>query len=190
MTDGAAAGATVVNRRQPLIVLGTAVMNVSISRHVVDDFDTEVTTIQAVITFYSLVMAAFMITARKLVDLWGRRRAFVIGLVVYGVCSLFTSLAPAVGVLALGRSVIEGLDAALALACMVALVAGNYAGKDRALTYGVLGGRVTTNLTWRHLPTTRLRGSSAPGQRDETPVASDAAPGVRELGPTVAGEPP
>jgi len=46
---------------QFVMVLDQAVMNVSISQ-LVEDFDTEVTTIQGVITLYSLVMAALMIT--------------------------------------------------------------------------------------------------------------------------------
>ncbi len=47
-------------------------MNVSIST-LVADFDTTVTTIQAVITLYCLVMAMFMLTGGKLGDIIGRR---------------------------------------------------------------------------------------------------------------------
>ncbi|MFE2346234.1 MFS transporter [Kitasatospora cineracea] len=160
-----------MNKWKPLAVLGTAqflmvldasVMNVSISR-LVEDFDTEVTTIQAVITLYTLVMAAFMLTGGKIGDMYGRRRVFVIGLVVYGVGSGLTALAPTVGVLALGWSVVEGLGAALVLPALAALVAGSYQGRERAVAYGVvgglagagiavgplLGGWVTTYLTWR-----------------------------------------
>ena len=68
---------------QFLMVLDQSVMNVSISQ-LVEDFDTTVTTIQAVITLYSLTMAALMVTGGKLGDIWGRRRAFRIGLVIYG----------------------------------------------------------------------------------------------------------
>ncbi|MFB8239498.1 MFS transporter [Kitasatospora purpeofusca] len=159
------------NRWKPLVVLGTAqflmvldasVMNVSISQ-LVEDFDTEVTAIQAVITLYTLVMAAFMLTGGKIGDMYGRRRVFVIGLVVYAVGSGLTAVAPTVGVLALGWSIIEGLGAALVLPALAALVAGSYAGRDRAVAYGVigglagagiavgplLGGWVTTYLTWR-----------------------------------------
>src|SRR3990172_12209385 len=93
---------------QFLMVLDQAVMNVSISQ-LVEDFDTTVTTIQGVITLYSLVMAMFMLTGAKIGDMIGRRRAFVVGLVVYGVGSGITALAPTVGVLALGWSVLEGL---------------------------------------------------------------------------------
>jgi EmrB/QacA subfamily drug resistance transporter len=152
----------ILGTAQFLMVLDTAVMNVSISQ-LVKDFDTEVTSIQAVITLYSLVMAAFMITGGRLGDLLGRRRAFGIGLTVYGVGSLLTATAPVLWVLALGWSVIEGLGAAIVLPALVALVAGCYQGRERAIAYGVvgamsgvgiavgplLGGWVTTYLTWR-----------------------------------------
>ncbi|WP_250400359.1 MFS transporter [Streptomyces cellostaticus] len=152
----------VLGTAQFLMVLDTSVMNVSISR-LVEDFDTEVTAIQAVITLYALVMAAFMIIGGRLGDIHGRRRLFLLGLVVYGTGSALTALAPALWVLALGWSVIEGLGAAMVLPAMAALVAESYRGKDRAVAYGVigglagagiavgplLGGWVTTYLTWR-----------------------------------------
>ncbi|HET8757606.1 MAG TPA: MFS transporter [Solirubrobacteraceae bacterium] len=147
---------------QFLMVLDQAVMNVSISQ-LVEDFDTEVTTIQAVITLYSLVMAALMIAGGKIGDLWGRRRAFAVGHAIYGVGSLVTAFAWSVPVLTLGWSVLEGIGAALVLPALAALTARSFQGRDRALAYGVLGGVsgagiavgpilggwVTTNLTWR-----------------------------------------
>jgi hypothetical protein len=51
----------VLSVAQFLMVLDQSVMNVSISQ-LVADFDTNVTTIQAVITLYSLVMAGLMIS--------------------------------------------------------------------------------------------------------------------------------
>ena len=97
---------------QFIMVLDQSVMNVSISQ-LVEDFDTTVTTIQSVITLYCLVMAMFMLTGGKIGDIIGRRRAFVIGLVVYGCGSALTAVAPTVAVLTLGWSVLEGLGAAL-----------------------------------------------------------------------------
>lgn len=167
MTDGARASSSklplvVLAAAQFLMVLDSAVMNVSISQ-LVEDFDTDVSTIQAVITFYALVMAAFMITGGKLGDRWGRVRTFTIGIGVYAVGSLVTAAAPTVGVLVLGWSVIEGIGAALVMPAMVALVGGMYTGRDRAMAYGVLGGVagagvavgpilggwVTANASWR-----------------------------------------
>jgi EmrB/QacA subfamily drug resistance transporter len=147
---------------QFLMVLDQAVMNVSISQ-LVADFDTEVTTIQSVITLYSLVMAALMIAGGKVGDLLGRRRAFGIGLVVYGAGSLLTAVAWSVPALTVGWSVLEGIGAALVLPALAALTARSYEGPDRALAYGVLGGVsgagiavgpilggwVTTYLSWR-----------------------------------------
>lgn len=147
---------------QFLVVLDTAVMNVSISA-LVADFDTTVAAIQGAITLYTLVMAAFLITGGQIGDILGRRRAFAVGLVVYGVGSGITAIAPTLWVLVLGWSVIEGLGGALVLPALAALVGGNYRGRDRAVAYGVigglagagiavgpiLGGWATTYLSWR-----------------------------------------
>jgi EmrB/QacA subfamily drug resistance transporter len=152
----------VLGTAQFLMVLDTSVMNVSISK-LVEDFDTDVTAIQAVITLYALVMAAFMIIGGRFGDIVGRRRMFLLGLVVYGVGSALTAAAPTLWVLLLGWSVIEGIGAAMVLPAMAALVAESYRGRDRAVAYAVigglagagiavgplLGGWVTTYLTWR-----------------------------------------
>ena len=147
---------------QFVMVLDQTVMNVSISQLVID-FDTTVTTIQAVITLYCLVMAMLMLTGGKIGDIIGRRRAFMIGLAIYACGSGLTAIAPSIAVLALGWSVLEGIGAALVLPAMVALVAGNFEGKDRKVAYAViggvagagiaigpiLGGWATTVLSWR-----------------------------------------
>ena len=104
----------VLSAAQFLMVLDQSVMNVSISQ-LVADFDTTVTTIQAVITLYALVMAALMLTGGKLGDLFGRRRVFVIGLVIYGVGSALTAASWSVPTLTLGWSVLEGIGAAMVL---------------------------------------------------------------------------
>ncbi|HMJ72004.1 MAG TPA: MFS transporter [Solirubrobacterales bacterium] len=152
----------VLGAAQFLMVLDQAVMNVAISQ-LVEDFDTTVTTIQMVIALYALVMAGLMLTGGKLGDLWGRRRAFTIGLVIYGIGSGLTAASWSVPSLMFGWSILEGIGAALVMPALVALVAGNYKGADRAIAYGVLGGVagagiavgpilggwMTTDFTWR-----------------------------------------
>jgi len=105
---------------QFVMVLDQSVMNVSISQ-LVEDFDTTVTTIQAVITLYSLTMAMLMLTGGKIGDIIGRRRAFVIGLVIYAGGSGLTAVSQTVPQLALGWSILEGVGAALVMPAMVAL---------------------------------------------------------------------
>ncbi|HEX5894580.1 MAG TPA: MFS transporter, partial [Solirubrobacterales bacterium] len=152
----------VLGAAQFLMVLDQAVMNVAISQ-LVEDFDTTVTTIQAVIALYALTMAALMLTGGKLGDIIGRRRVFIIGICIYATGSALTGASWSVPSLTLGWSILEGIGAALVLPALVALVAGNFQGSDRAIAYGVLGGVagagiavgpilggwVTTDFTWR-----------------------------------------
>jgi len=147
---------------QFVMVLDQAVMNVSISQ-LVEDFDTTVTTIQGVITLYTLVMAMFMLTGGKIGDIIGRKRAFVIGLIIYACGSALTAVSQSVLMLTLGWSVLEGLGAALVLPALAALIAGNFEGKARITAYAVIGGVAgagiavgpivggwaTTVLSWR-----------------------------------------
>ena len=147
---------------QFVMVLDQSVMNVSISQ-LVEDFDTTVSTIQAVITLYCLVMAMLMLTGGKIGDIIGRRRAFVIGLIIYACGSAMTAVAPTVAILTLGWSILEGIGAALVLPAMAALIAGNFEGESRKGAYAViggvagagiaigpiLGGWATTELSWR-----------------------------------------
>lgn len=139
-------------------------MNVSIST-VAADLGTTISGMQAAITLYALTMAAFMLTGGKLGDKWGKLRAFKIGSVVYGIGSLLTALAPNVGFLMFGWSLVEGLGAILVIPAIAALAAVNYTGKDRIAAFALLGavtglaaaagpiigGFVTTYFSWRYV---------------------------------------
>jgi len=147
---------------QFLMTLDSSVMNVAIAT-VAKDVGTTVGGIQAAITLYTLVMAMLMITGGKIGSMIGRRRAFMIGCVIYGVGSLTTALAPNLTVLILGWSVLEGVGAALIMPAIVALVASNFPPKGRPAAYGLvmgagavavavgplIGGFATTYFSWR-----------------------------------------
>lgn len=149
---------------QFVMVLDSTVMNVSIST-VVKDLDTTIVSMQGAITFYTLTMASLMMLGGKLGDVWGRKRALVIGSVVYALGSLLTGLSVNFPMLFVGWSVIEGLGAVLIIPAVAALVATNYKGKDRVKAYAVIGavsgaaaaagpligGFVTTYLSWRYV---------------------------------------
>jgi EmrB/QacA subfamily drug resistance transporter len=147
---------------QFLMTLDTSVMNVSISE-VAADVHTTVSGVQTAITLFTLVMASLMITGGKVGSLLGRRRAFMLGLVIYGTGSLVTAVAHSLPVLILGWSLLEGIGAALIMPAVVALVAGNFPVDRRTAAYGavaaagatavavgpLLGGAVTTFASWR-----------------------------------------
>ncbi len=147
---------------QFIMVLDTTVMNVSITQ-VAEDLNTTVVGLQTAITMYTLVMASFMLLGGKLGDRWGAKRAFTVGLLVYGLGSLTTALSPTLEVLLVGWSFIEGFGAVLVIPAIATLTAATYSGRQRALAYGILGGIsgaavalgpliggwVTANYSWR-----------------------------------------
>ncbi|SFR78359.1 Predicted arabinose efflux permease, MFS family [Agromyces sp. CF514] len=149
---------------QFVMVLDSTVMNVSITQ-VASDLDTTITGMQAAITFYTLTMAAFMLTGGKLGDKWGRSRALKIGAVIYGLGSLITAISPNLTVLLFGWSLVEGLGAVLVIPAIAALAAINYTGKARVAAFSILGaatglaaaagpligGLVTTYSSWRYV---------------------------------------
>ena len=149
---------------QFVMVLDSAVMNVSISQ-IVDDLDTTISGVQLAITMYTLVMAAFMLVGAKLGDIFGRDTIFAVGLAVYGLGSLITSLSPNLAVLLFGWSLVEGLGAVMVIPAIAALIAVNYEGKERAFAYSMIGGVsgaaiaagpliggfVTTYFSWRYV---------------------------------------
>jgi MFS family permease len=175
---------------QFVMTLDSSVMNVSITQ-ISADLNTSIQGIQAAITLYTLVMAAFMLTGAKLGDIHGRSRIFAIGLMVYGVGSLTTALSPNLPVLLVGWSGIEGLGAVMVIPAIAALTAANYEGRDRAIAYALIGGItaiavaagpliggwVTTNASWRWvfagetvvvIGILLVRGQISPAPRAET----------------------
>ena len=161
-TSSAAIVLAVLSAAMFVYVIDTTLMNVSISA-LVEDLDTTVGAVQTAITLYTLTMASFMLTGGKLGDIWGSRRAFRIGLIIYAIGTTITALAPTIGFVIIGWSILEGLGSALIVPAINTLVRANYEGARRASAYGVLfgvaaagaafgpliGGWITTTLSWR-----------------------------------------
>lgn len=149
---------------QFVMTLDSSVMNVSIAT-VAKDVGTTVTGIQTAITFYTLVMACLMITGGKLGQIYGRKRAFAVGCVIYACGSFTTAISQSLTVLLIGWSFLEGVGAALILPAIVGLVASNFGQKDRPRAYGLvasagaiavaagplIGGLFTTYASWRYV---------------------------------------
>ena len=76
-----------------VLVVDTSIMNVSISA-VVADLGTDVSAIQSAIALEALVSAAFILIGSKIGDLFGRKRAYILGLLAYAVGALAMALSP------------------------------------------------------------------------------------------------
>jgi MFS family permease len=145
-----------------VLVVDTSLMNVSISA-VVKDLDTTVSGVQSAIALEALVSAAFILIGSKVGDLFGRKRAYVLGLLGYAVGAIAMTLAQTLTAIIVFWSIIGGLGAALLLPAMQSLIHGNFEGAAQKKVYALvgaaaaiaaavgplIGGLITTTLSWR-----------------------------------------
>jgi EmrB/QacA subfamily drug resistance transporter len=145
-----------------VLVVDTSLMNVSISA-VVEDLDTTVSGVQSAIALEALVSAAFILIGSKIGDLFGRKRAYVLGLLAYAVGAMAMTLAQSLTAIIIFWAIIGGLGASLLLPSMQSLIHGNFEGKAQVKVYAsvgaaaaiaaavgpLIGGFITTTLSWR-----------------------------------------
>ncbi len=153
----------IVALTQFIIVIDSTMMNVSISA-LVKDLNTDIGTIQAIIAGYTLIMASLLLLGARMGDVFGRRKAFVVALIVYTVGTTIAALSVTPAMLFFGWSVLEGIGAAVMLPLTLAIINVEYSGKDKALAFGawgamaaagaafgpILGGFFTTYLSGRY----------------------------------------
>ncbi len=156
------AGLLVLSLALAIIILDTTVLNVSISA-IIRDFNTTIQNIQWVITGYALTLAALTITGGRLGDLYGRKRMFIIGAIIFAIGSFICSISQNVPTMIAGEAIIEGVGAALMMPATSSLLLAMFQGRERAIAFGVwgavagsaaaigplIGGYLTTNYSWR-----------------------------------------
>ena len=145
-----------------VLVVDTSLMNVSISA-VVEDLDTTVSGVQSAIALEALVSAAFILIGSKIGDLFGRKRAYVLGLLGYAIGALSMTLAQNLTTIIIFWAIVGGIGASLLLPAMQSLIHGNFEGAAQKKVYALvgaaaaiaaavgplLGGFITTYLSWR-----------------------------------------
>ena len=145
-----------------VLVVDTSVMNVSISA-VVHDLHTTVSGVQSAIALEALVSAAFILIGSKVGDLIGRKRAYILGLLGYGIGALAMALSQGLIAIIVFWAIVGGIGASLLLPSMQALIHGNFEGAAQRKAYALvgaaaaiaaavgplLGGFITTYLSWR-----------------------------------------
>ncbi len=118
--------------------------------------------LQWVVDAYALTLAAFLLTAGVLGDMYGRRGMFAIGLVLFSLASLACGLATTPLMLNLSRAA-QGVGGAIMFATSLALIAQAFSGRERGTAIGVygavvggavaigplVGGAITSGIGWR-----------------------------------------
>jgi EmrB/QacA subfamily drug resistance transporter len=116
-----------------------------------------------VVNAYTLTFGGFLLLGGRLADLMGRRRMFILGLVLFSLASLLGGLAQSEAWL-IGARAIQGMGAAIVSPAALSIITNTFAeGADRNRALGVwgavagaggaagvlLGGVLTTGLSWR-----------------------------------------
>ncbi len=118
--------------------------------------------LQWVVDAYALTLAALLLTTGSLADLFGRRRLFMIGLIIFSLSSLMSGLATDPLWLNLARGA-QGVGGAAMFSTSLALLGSAFQGRERGTAFGawgaitglavaigpVIGGALTTGLSWR-----------------------------------------
>src|ERR1700712_1372335 len=145
-----------------IIVLDNTILNVAVPT-IIRDFHTEVSSLQWVISGYSLVFASLLISFGRLGDIMGRRKLFFAGAALFAVGSLVASVSQSVVQLFLGEALLEGIGAAMMLPATLSIISSTFRGRERGSAFagwgGVaggagalgpwIGGLLTTHASWR-----------------------------------------
>src|SRR5579859_7327276 len=144
-----------------MLLLDITIVNVALP-DIERGFHASLSDLQWVIDAYALTLAAFLLTAGSLADLYGRRILFAAGITIFTLGSLACGLATSSLLLIVARA-FQGVGGAIMFATSLALLAEAFQGADRGIAFGafgaitgvavavgpVLGGALTTGASWR-----------------------------------------
>ena len=163
-------------------VLDNTVLNLAVPT-ILREFHTQLSSLQWVITGYSLTFATLLIIGGRLGDIFGHRRMFVIGASIFGVGSFLASISTSVPTLFVGEALIEGIGASMMIPATLSILSTTFKGAERpkafaawgavagaSVAFGpIVGGFLTTDYSWRW---------ALPDQRDHRADHRDRRAGV------------
>jgi EmrB/QacA subfamily drug resistance transporter len=144
-----------------MLLLDITVVNVALP-DIQQSLHSTFSDIQWVVDAYSLTLAAFLLTAGVVGDMFGRRVVFAVGLAVFSVASLTCGLSTSSLMLNLSRAA-QGVGGAIMFATSLALIAAAFTGRERGTAFGIygavlggavavgplVGGAITSGIGWR-----------------------------------------
>ena len=144
-----------------MIIVDATIVNVAVPT-IIRELHVSATTAEWFNSIYALVFASLLITLGHTGDVWGRRRLFLTGTVIFVAASLVAATAPNGSVLIVGRF-LQGIGGAMILPATLSTVNAMFFGHDRAIAFAiwgstiggvaalgpVLGGWLTTDFSWR-----------------------------------------
>ena len=144
-----------------MIIVDATIVNVAVPS-IIRDLKLDSTAAEWVNAIYTLVFAALLVTLGRMGDVLGRRAMYLAGLVLFVLASMVAGVASS-GEMLIGARLVQGLGGAMILPATQSILNANFRGRDRAIAFGIwgaviggmaaigplLGGWLTTNLSWR-----------------------------------------
>src|SRR4051812_32489614 len=185
-----------------MVMLDNTVVNVALPS-IQRSFDASLSSLEWTINAYSLAFAVFLVTGGRLGDIFGRRKVFLIGVVVFAAASATIGFAPSEGWLVASRAV-QGLGAALMMPGTLSIITNTFPPAERGRAIGpwagvsaialalgpLLGGWLTEDVSWRaiffiNLPVAAVAVAvtlfATHESRDETATREVDIPGIAAL---------
>jgi EmrB/QacA subfamily drug resistance transporter len=146
-----------------MLLLDITIVNVALP-DIATSLKSSFSDLQWVVDAYALSLAAFLLTAGSLADLFGRKRIFTIGLAIFTGASLLCGLAGSPLVLELARA-LQGVGGAAMFATSLALLGATFQGPQRGTAFGIwgattgaavavgplVGGLLTEHVSWESI---------------------------------------
>ncbi len=143
-----------------MIMLDNTVVNVALPS-IQRDLGIGLTELEWTVNAYALTFAVLMLTGGKLADFFGRRRVFLIGLVIFTLSSLICGLATS-GEALIGARTLQGVGAALMLPATLSIISATFPPHQRGMAIGIwagvsamalaigplIGGLITEHIDW------------------------------------------
>ena len=143
-----------------MIMLDNTVVNVALPS-IRADLGISISELEWVVNGYALTFGVLLLSGGKLADMLGRRRIFIVGLVIFTASSFFCGFANSAGVL-IGARVVQGVGAALMNPATLSIITATFPPRQRGTAIGIwagvsalalaigplFGGAITEHISW------------------------------------------
>jgi len=143
-----------------MIMLDNTVVNVALPS-IREDLGISISELEWVVNGYALTFGVLLLTGGKLADMLGRRRIFMVGLVIFTASSFFCGFANSAEML-IGARVVQGVGAALMNPATLSIITATFPARQRGMAIGIwagvsalalaigplVGGVITEHINW------------------------------------------